>query len=155
MRPTPCKLAVTPTKPLATKRDLSLAYSPGVAFASDEIVRDNAAARLTARANLVGVVTNGSAVLGLGNIGPLASKPVMEGKAVHFKKFAGIDVSTSKSPPRTRIGLSMPSQRLSRPSVRRSVSRSSLSSGTPGLVGERPTNRQFGSARSPLRANIV
>lgn len=87
------KLAITPTKPLATQRDLSLAYSPGVAFACDEIVRDEtAAARLTARANLVGVVTNGSAVLGLGNIGPLASKPVMEGKAVLFKKFAGIDV---------------------------------------------------------------
>ena len=89
----PGKLAITPTKPLATQRDLSLAYSPGVAFACDEIVKDNAAAaRLTARANLVGVVTNGTAVLGLGNIGPLASKPVMEGKAVLFKKFAGIDV---------------------------------------------------------------
>ena len=89
----PGKLAITPTKPLATQRDLSLAYSPGVAFACEEIVRDNAAAaRLTARANLVGVVTNGSAVLGLGNIGALASKPVMEGKAVLFKKFAGIDV---------------------------------------------------------------
>ena len=89
----PGKLAITATKPLATQRDLSLAYSPGVAFACDEIVKDNgAAARLTARANLVGVVTNGTAVLGLGNIGPLASKPVMEGKAVLFKKFAGIDV---------------------------------------------------------------
>ena len=89
----PGKLAITPTKPLATQRDLSLAYSPGVAFACDEIVKDNAAAaRLTARANLVGVITNGTAVLGLGNIGPLASKPVMEGKAVLFKKFAGIDV---------------------------------------------------------------
>ncbi len=89
----PGKLAITPTKPLATQRDLSLAYSPGVAFACEEIVQDNAAAaRLTARANLVGVVTNGTAVLGLGNIGPLASKPVMEGKAVLFKKFAGIDV---------------------------------------------------------------
>jgi malate dehydrogenase (oxaloacetate-decarboxylating)(NADP+) len=89
----PGKLAITPTKPLATQRDLSLAYSPGVAFACEAIVADNAAAaRLTARANLVGVVTNGTAVLGLGNIGPLASKPVMEGKAVLFKKFAGIDV---------------------------------------------------------------
>ncbi|HWJ17422.1 MAG TPA: NADP-dependent malic enzyme, partial [Geobacterales bacterium] len=89
----PGKLAITPTKPLATQRDLSLAYSPGVAFACEAIVNDNAAAaRLTARANLVGVVTNGTAVLGLGNIGPLASKPVMEGKAVLFKKFAGIDV---------------------------------------------------------------
>ena len=89
----PGKLAITPTKPLATQRDLSLAYSPGVAFACEAIVADNAAAaRLTARANLVGVITNGTAVLGLGNIGPLASKPVMEGKAVLFKKFAGIDV---------------------------------------------------------------
>jgi malate dehydrogenase (oxaloacetate-decarboxylating)(NADP+) len=78
---------------MATQRDLSLAYSPGVAFACEEITADaGAAARLTARANLVGVITNGTAVLGLGNIGPLASKPVMEGKAVLFKKFAGIDV---------------------------------------------------------------
>ncbi len=89
----PGKLAIQPTKPLGTQRDLSLAYSPGVAFACEEIVKDPAAAaRLTARANLVAVITNGSAVLGLGNIGPLASKPVMEGKAVLFKKFAGIDV---------------------------------------------------------------
>jgi malate dehydrogenase (oxaloacetate-decarboxylating)(NADP+) len=89
----PGKLAIHATKPLATQRDLSLAYSPGVAFACEEIVADHhAAARLTARANLVGVITNGSAVLGLGNIGALASKPVMEGKAVLFKKFAGIDV---------------------------------------------------------------
>ena len=87
------KLAVVPTKPLATQRDLALAYSPGVAAACDAISDDPAeAATVTARGNLVGVVTNGSAVLGLGNIGPLASKPVMEGKAVLFKKFAGIDV---------------------------------------------------------------
>src|SRR4051794_23279497 len=91
-RPVPGKLAVTPTKPLATQRDLSLAYSPGVAEACLEIVRDPIeAAHLTARSNLVGVVTNGTAVLGLGAIGALASKPVMEGKAVLFKKFAGID----------------------------------------------------------------
>ncbi len=89
----PGKLAIAATKPLSTQRDLSLAYSPGVAFACDEIVNDPAAAaRLTARGNLVGVISNGTAVLGLGNIGPLASKPVMEGKAVLFKKFAGIDV---------------------------------------------------------------
>ena len=89
----PGKLSISPTKPLGTQRDLSLAYSPGVAFACNEIVSDpGAAARLTARANLVGVVTNGSAVLGLGNIGPLAAKPVMEGKAVLFKKFTNIDV---------------------------------------------------------------
>ena len=91
--PTPGKIAVTPTKQLTNQRDLALAYSPGVAAACEEIVADPAnAVRYTARANLVGVVTNGTAVLGLGNIGPLASKPVMEGKAVLFKKFAGIDV---------------------------------------------------------------
>ncbi len=91
--PRPGKLAIQPTKPLATQRDLSLAYSPGVAAASRAIAADpNEAAHLTARGNLVAVVTNGSAVLGLGNIGPLAAKPVMEGKAVLFKKFADIDV---------------------------------------------------------------
>src|SRR6476660_1633263 len=91
--PRPGKIEVVPTKPLATQRDLSLAYSPGVAAACNEIVRDPAtAAELTARANLVGVVTNGTAVLGLGPNGPLAAKPVMEGKGVLFKKFAGIDV---------------------------------------------------------------
>ena len=91
--PTPGKLAIKPTKPLANKRDLSRAYSPGVAYACEDIVEDpNEAAALTARGNLVGVVTNGTAVLGLGNIGPLAGKPVMEGKAVLFKEFADIDV---------------------------------------------------------------
>nr|CAX83853.1 Malic oxidoreductase family protein [uncultured bacterium] len=91
--PTPGKISVTPTKPLANQRDLALAYSPGVAAACDVIVENPAeAATVTARANLVGVVTNGTAVLGLGNIGPLAAKPVMEGKGVLFKKFAGIDV---------------------------------------------------------------
>ncbi|MFU8899906.1 MAG: NADP-dependent malic enzyme, partial [Roseinatronobacter sp.] len=91
--PTPGKIAVVPTKGLTNQRDLALAYSPGVAAASRAIAADPAqAARLTARSNLVGVVTNGTAVLGLGAIGPLAAKPVMEGKAVLFKKFAGIDV---------------------------------------------------------------
>jgi malate dehydrogenase (oxaloacetate-decarboxylating)(NADP+) len=91
--PQPGKLAVQPTKRMATQRDLALAYSPGVAAACEAIAADPAAARdLTARANLVAVITNGTAVLGLGNIGPLAAKPVMEGKAVLFKKFAGIDV---------------------------------------------------------------
>ncbi len=86
------KISVTPTKGLVNQRDLALAYTPGVAAACDEIVRDPAQAReLTARGNLIGVVTNGTAVLGLGAIGPLASKPVMEGKSVLFKKFAGID----------------------------------------------------------------
>jgi len=91
--PTPGKLSVTPTKGLTNQRDLALAYSPGVAAACEEIVNDPATAPLyTSRANLIGVITNGTAVLGLGAIGPLASKPVMEGKAVLFKKFAGIDV---------------------------------------------------------------
>ncbi len=91
--PKPGKLEVTATKPLANQRDLALAYSPGVAAACEAIVADPAeASQLTARANLVAVVTNGTAVLGLGAIGPLAAKPVMEGKAVLFKKFAGIDV---------------------------------------------------------------
>ncbi len=90
--PVPGKLAVTPTKPLNTQRDLALAYSPGVAEACTEIAADPAnAARYTGRGNMVAVITNGTAVLGLGNIGALASKPVMEGKAVLFKKFAGID----------------------------------------------------------------
>ena len=91
--PKPGKLEIKATKPLSNQRDLALAYSPGVAAACDAIAEDPAAAaNLTARSNLVAVITNGTAVLGLGNIGPLASKPVMEGKAVLFKKFAGIDV---------------------------------------------------------------
>ncbi len=91
--PTPGKLQVTATKQMINQRDLALAYSPGVAAACEEIVADPANAfRYTARGNLVAVVTNGTAVLGLGDIGPLAAKPVMEGKAVLFKKFAGIDV---------------------------------------------------------------
>jgi malate dehydrogenase (oxaloacetate-decarboxylating)(NADP+) len=91
--PTPGKVAIAPTKQLINQRDLALAYSPGVAAACEEIAADPVNAyRYTARGNLVGVVTNGTAVLGLGDIGPLAAKPVMEGKAVLFKKFAGIDV---------------------------------------------------------------
>jgi malate dehydrogenase (oxaloacetate-decarboxylating)(NADP+) len=90
--PRPGKIAIMATKGLVNQRDLALAYSPGVAAACQEIVRKPGEARnLTARGNLIGVVTNGTAVLGLGNIGPLAAKPVMEGKAVLFKKFAGID----------------------------------------------------------------
>ena len=90
--PTPGKISIEPTKQLSNQRDLALAYSPGVAAACMEIVRDPTEARnLTSRGNLIGVVTNGTAVLGLGAIGPLAGKPVMEGKAVLFKKFAGID----------------------------------------------------------------
>ncbi|WP_353173302.1 NADP-dependent malic enzyme, partial [Paracandidimonas soli] len=92
--PSPGKISVTPTKPLANQDDLSLAYSPGVASACMAIHAegDDAASKYTSRSNLIGVITNGTAVLGLGNIGPLASKPVMEGKGCLFKKFAGIDV---------------------------------------------------------------
>ncbi len=91
--PTPGKIAIAATKQLVNQHDLALAYSPGVAAACEEIVADPANAfRYTSRGNLVAVVSNGTAVLGLGNIGPLASKPVMEGKGVLFKKFAGIDV---------------------------------------------------------------
>ena len=91
--PTRGKISVSPTKPLSNQRDLSLAYSPGVAYPCLDIEADpTLAAQYTSRGNLVGVITNGTAVLGLGNIGPLASKPVMEGKGCLFKKFAGIDV---------------------------------------------------------------
>jgi malate dehydrogenase (oxaloacetate-decarboxylating)(NADP+) len=91
--PKPGKVAIQPTKQLANQYDLSMAYSPGVAAACEEIAAFPAeVSTLTSRANLVGVITNGTAVLGLGAIGPLAAKPVMEGKAVLFKKFANIDV---------------------------------------------------------------
>ena len=91
--PTPGKLAITATKQLINQRDLALAYSPGVAAACEAIVEDPSSIfRYTSRGNLVAVITNGTAVLGLGDIGPEAAKPVMEGKAVLFKKFAGIDV---------------------------------------------------------------
>src|SRR5688500_16160550 len=91
--PTRGKISVTPTKPLSNQRDLSLAYSPGVAYPCLDIqANPSLAAEYTARGNLVGVITNGTAVLGLGDIGPLAGKPVMEGKGCLFKKFAGIDV---------------------------------------------------------------
>src|SRR3954469_1549081 len=91
--PRPGKLEIQPTKPLDNQRDLALAYSPGVAAACEAIAADPAeAANLTTRQNLVAVISNGTAVLRFGGIGPLAAKPVMEGKAVLFKKFAGIDV---------------------------------------------------------------
>jgi malate dehydrogenase (oxaloacetate-decarboxylating)(NADP+) len=91
--PRPGKIRVSATKPMVTQRDLALAYSPGVAYACEAIVEDpNLASEMTARGNLVAVITNGTAVLGLGDIGPLAGKPVMEGKGVLFQKFAGIDV---------------------------------------------------------------
>ena len=91
--PVPGKLAISATKQMSNQHDLALAYSPGVAAACEEIVTDPANAfRYTARGNLVAVITNGTAVLGLGDIGALAGKPVMEGKGVLFKRFAGIDV---------------------------------------------------------------
>src|SRR5690348_6104981 len=91
--PAPGKISVTPSKPCLTQLDLSLAYTPGVAQPCLEIARDPQLGwRYTSRSNLVAVVTNGTAVLGLGNIGPLAGKPVMEGKGVLFKRFADIDV---------------------------------------------------------------
>ena len=91
--PTRGKISVNPTKPMSNQRDLSLAYSPGVAYPCLDIAADpNKAYDFTSRGNLVAVITNGTAVLGLGDIGPLASKPVMEGKGGLFKKFAGIDV---------------------------------------------------------------
>src|ERR1700728_3999364 len=91
--PVPGKISITPTKKLVNQNDLAMAYTPGVAAACEAIVNDPANAfRYTGRGNLVGVITNGTAALGLGAIGPLAAKPVMEGKAVLFKKFAGIDV---------------------------------------------------------------
>src|ERR1700752_1329987 len=91
------KLSATATKPLLNQRDLALAYSPGVAAPCEEIVADPVSAyRYTARGNLVAVISNGTAVLGLGNIGALASKPVMEGKAVLFKRFADVDVFDSE-----------------------------------------------------------
>jgi malate dehydrogenase (oxaloacetate-decarboxylating)(NADP+) len=91
--PTPGKVSIQATKQLVNQHDLALAYSPGVAAPCEEIVKDpNNAFKYTSRGNLVAVITNGTAVLGLGDIGPLASKPVMEGKGVLFKKFAGIDV---------------------------------------------------------------
>jgi malate dehydrogenase (oxaloacetate-decarboxylating)(NADP+) len=92
-KPTPGKVAIAATKQLTNQRDLALAYSPGVAAPCEEIVADpNNAFKYTSRGNLVAVITNGTAVLGLGDIGPLAAKPVMEGKGVLFKKFSGIDV---------------------------------------------------------------
>ena len=98
----PGKLEIAPTKPLVTARDLSLAYSPGVAIPCLEIERDPAAAfDLTSKGNTVAVISNGSAVLGLGNLGALASKPVMEGKAVLFKRFADIDAIDIESTRKT------------------------------------------------------
>ena len=90
--PTPGKLALLPTKPMATQRDLSLAYSPGVAVPVEEIAKNpDLAYDYTSKGNMVAVISNGTAILGLGNLGAMASKPVMEGKSVLFKRFADID----------------------------------------------------------------
>jgi malate dehydrogenase (oxaloacetate-decarboxylating)(NADP+) len=116
--PTPGKVAIAATKQLTNQRDLSLAYTPGVAAPCEEIVKDpNAAFKYTSRGNLVAVVTNGTAVLGLGDIGPLASKPVMEGKGVLFKKFAGVDVFDIEIDEKDPARLSTSLPRWSRPSA--------------------------------------
>jgi malate dehydrogenase (oxaloacetate-decarboxylating)(NADP+) len=132
--PRPGKLEIQATKPLGNQRDLALAYSPGVA-APCLAIRDNpdAAAAYTARANLVAVVSNGTAVLGLGNIGPLASKPVMEGKAVLFKKFAGIDVFDIE---------------IDAPDVDRMVERSSRRWSRPSAASISRTSRRPNASRS-------
>ena len=123
--PKPGKLEIRATKPLANGRDLSLAYSPGVAEACLEIKADpSTARRYTSRGNLVGVVSNGTAVLGLGNIGALASKPVMEGKAVLFKKFAGIDSTASMKACGSRCWNPPSAPSTSRTSRHRNASRS-------------------------------
>ncbi len=126
--PTPGKLSITATKQLLNQSDLALAYSPGVAAACEAIVEDPLNAfRFTARGNLVGVITNGTAVLGLGAIGPLAAKPVMEGKAVLFKKFAGIDVFDieieQRDPREADRADRRPSNRPSAPSISRTSRR--------------------------------
>ena len=116
--PTPGKISVAPTKGLTNQHDLSLAYSPGVAYACLAIRDDpQEAAALTSRANLVAVISNGTAVLGLGNIGPLAGKPVMEGKGCLFKKFAGIDVFDIEIDATRSRSIVTSSPRWSRPSA--------------------------------------
>ena len=133
------KVAVTPTKPCRTQRDLSLAYTPGVAVPCLEIERDPSLAyKYTAKGNLVAVVSNGTAVLGLGNIGALAGKPVMEGKAVLFKRFADIDVfdieldtlkARRKSSARARFWSPLSAASTWKTSRRRNVSTSRKSCG--------------------------
>jgi hypothetical protein len=116
--PTPGKISVVASKPLVNQRDLALAYSPGVAAACEEIVADPANVyRYTGRGNLVGVITNGTAVLGLGNIGALASKPVMEGKAVLFRSSPAWTCTTSKSTRPTRTNWSRSSRAWKPPSA--------------------------------------
>ena len=142
----PGKISIQPTKHLTNQRDLALAYTPGVAAACDEIVRDPAEARnLTARGNLVGVVTNGTAVLGLGAIGPLAAKPVMEGKAVLFKKFAGIDCFDIEIDERDPDKL-VDDHRGARADVRRHQSR--------GHQGARMLLRRAQAARAPQDSRV-
>lgn len=129
--PVPGKIQVSPTKPLATQRDLALAYSPGVAAPCLEIEKDPLKAyKYTARGNLVAVISNGTAVLGLGNIGALAGKPVMEGKGVLFKKFAGIDVfdiEVDELDPDNLLKLSLRSNRPSAESTSKTLKRQNVS----------------------------
>ena len=138
--PRPGKLEITSTKPLSTQRDLALAYTPGVAAVCEAIAENpEHASELTSRQNLVGVITNGTAVLGLGNIGPLASKPVMEGKAVLFKKFAGIDVfdiEIAATEPKTARSTS------SRRSSRHSAASTSKTSRRPNASRSRSSSRR-------------
>lgn len=125
------KIEVSPTKPLATQRDLALAYSPGVAAPCLEIEKDPLKAyKYTARGNLVAVISNGTAVLGLGNIGALAGKPVMEGKGVLFKKFAGIDVfdiEVDELDPTNLLKSSLRSNRPSAASTSKTLKRQNVS----------------------------
>ena len=129
--PVPGKIQVSPTKPLATQRDLALAYSPGVAAPCLEIEKDPLKAyKYTARGNLVAVISNGTAVLGLGNIGALAGKPVMEGKGVLFKKFAGIDVfdiEVDELDPENLLKSSLRSNRPSAASTSKTLKRQNVS----------------------------
>lgn len=129
--PVPGKIQVSPTKPLATQRDLALAYSPGVAAPCLEIEKDPLKAyKYTARGNLVAVISNGTAVLGLGNIGALAGKPVMEGKGVLFKKFAGIDVfdiEVDELDPTNLLKSSLRSNRPSAASTSKTLKRQNVS----------------------------
>ncbi|WKL31806.1 hypothetical protein Q1M65_17205 [Sinorhizobium meliloti] len=143
----PGKLEISPTKPMATQRDLSLAYSPGVAVPVKAIADDPATAYdYTARGNMVAVISNGTAILGLGNLGALASKPVMEGKAVLFKRFADVDLDRPRGGYRKRRRIRQ-LRPLSRPFLRRNQSRGHQG---PGLLHHRAAAaRSHGHSRLP------
>ena len=148
----PGKIKVSPTKPLVTQRDLALAYSPGVAAACEAIVADpGEVSTVTARGNLVAVITNGTAVLGLGNIGPLAAKPVMEGKGVLFQKFAGIDVFDIEVA-ESRPGQARRHHRRAGTDVRRHQSRGHQGTGVlRGRAQAARTREDSGVPRRPAR----